>query len=114
MHLPPRLQRAQRLAQLPHLPRRLLQQRRAQQRGARSAMRLAAQPMHEPPVTLPLRRPALAAMHATDRAPAHRRLATGPVIVLAPRLAARRQRQVAAPVAAAQRRDTGHGVNAAG
>jgi len=61
-------------------------------------------------VPLPARRPALAAMHAADRPPAHRRLPARPMVMLAPRLAARREPELAAPVAVAQR-STAHGVN---
>jgi hypothetical protein len=56
------------------------------------------------------RRSALAAMHAADRAAAHRRLPARPMVVLATRLAARREREVAAPVAVPQR-SMAHGVN---
>ncbi|MBM3560945.1 MAG: hypothetical protein FJX53_13935, partial [Alphaproteobacteria bacterium] len=59
---------------------------------------------------LPARRPALAAMHATDREAAHRRLPAGPVFVPAARLATRGEPELAAPVAIAQR-STAHGVN---
>jgi hypothetical protein len=62
-----------------------------------------APPVPEPPVPPAPGRPTLAAVHAADPAPAHRRLAAGPVVVLAPSPAARREAQIAAPVAVPQR-----------
>jgi hypothetical protein len=61
----------------------------------------------EAAVPLPARRAAFAAMHAADPPPAHSRLPTRSVVVLATRLAARRKAQIA-PVAVTQQ--TGHGV----
>jgi hypothetical protein len=80
----------------------------------RAASGVAA--MQVPPVPLAAGRAALAAMHAADPLAAHRRLPAGPMVMLAPRLAARRQAQVAAPGVAAivpwrQHSPTGHGVN---
>jgi len=70
--------------------------------------RFAAMPVAA--VALAPRRPALAAVHAADALAAHRRLPTGPVVMLAARLAARRIGRVAAPVAVPER-PKGHGVN---
>jgi hypothetical protein len=70
------------------------------QLGAATADRLhleRAQAVAEVAVRPPARRPALGAVHAADPMSAHRRLLAGPVIVLAPRLATRRQLEVEAP-----------------
>jgi len=71
-------------------------------------------PIAKTPMALAPGRAALAAVHAADRTPAHCRLAARPMVVLAPRPAARRQPEVAPdpalPVARRQRFDTGHGV----
>jgi len=48
-------------------------------------------------------------MHAADPLASHRRLAAGPVVVLAARLAARHEGEVATPVAVPQRSTT-HGI----
>jgi hypothetical protein len=69
-----------------------------------------AAPVAESPMPLAPGRPALAAVHPAHPLAPHRRLPAGPVIVLAPCLAARRQAEIV-PVAARQRSAApGHGV----
>jgi len=78
--------------------------------GQHGLERLRAHAVAEAAVARARRPTAPPAMHAADPLAPHRRLPARPMVVPAPRLAARRQLEVAAPVAVAQR-PMAHGVD---